>query len=95
LISEGYKLFKSRVEVENFSGKTDRAVKQDFYAKVFMMNLCAILAFPGEEKVRAEFEQEKNKYKRKINRTAALSMTSNVSIGWNHNDFRSVGLYVE
>jgi hypothetical protein len=80
-IEEGYKLFKSRVEVENFSGKTARAVKQDFYAKVFMMNLCAILAFPVEERVRAEFEQEKNKHKRKINRTAALSMTSNVSIG--------------
>lgn len=80
-IEEGYKFFKSRVEVENFSGKTARAVKQDFYAKVFMMNLCAILAFPVEERVRAEFDQEKNKHNRKINRTAALSMTSNISIG--------------
>ncbi|HBE42418.1 MAG TPA: IS4 family transposase, partial [Bacteroidales bacterium] len=31
---EGYKLFKSRLEVENFSGKTALAVKQDFFAKV-------------------------------------------------------------
>ncbi len=30
---EGYKLFKSRVEVEQFSEKTAWAVKQDFYAK--------------------------------------------------------------
>lgn len=80
-IEEGYKLFKARVEVENFSGKTARAVKQDFFAKVFMMSLCAVLAFPIEDKVRREAAQEKTKYKLKINRTAALSMTGNISIG--------------
>jgi Transposase DDE domain len=79
-IEEGYKLFKSRVEIEYFSGKTARAVKQDFFAKVFMMNLCAILAFPVEEKVRKESEQEKRKHKRKINRTSALSMTSHITV---------------
>jgi hypothetical protein len=80
-IEEGYKLFKARVEVENFSGKTARAVKQDFFAKVFMMSLCAVLAFPVEDKVRKEAAEEKTKHKLKINRTAALSMTGNISIG--------------
>jgi hypothetical protein len=80
-IEEGYKLFKARVEVENFSGKTARAVKQDFFAKVFMMSLCAVLAFPVEERVRKETAEEKTKHKLKINRTAALSMTSNITIG--------------
>ena len=42
-------------DVENFSGKTARAVKQDFHAKVFMMSLCAVLAFPIEEKIKKEF----------------------------------------
>lgn len=79
-IEEGYKLFKARVEVENFSGKTARAVKQDFFAKIFMMSLCAVLAFPVEEKVRKETAEEKTKHKLKINRTAALSMTSNIVI---------------
>jgi hypothetical protein len=78
---EGYKLFKSRVEVENFTGKTALAVKQDFFAKVFMMSLCAVLSFPIEEKVRKEYNEEKNKYAQKINRTTALAMTSNISIG--------------
>ena len=36
---EAYKLLKARVELENFSGKTARAVRQDFYAKVFLMTL--------------------------------------------------------
>jgi len=56
---EGYKLFKARMEVENFSGKTALAVKQDFFAKVFIMSLCADLAFSIEEKVKKEYALEK------------------------------------
>jgi len=79
---EGYKLLKSRMEVEYFSGKTAWAVKQDFYAKVFIMSLCANLAFPIEEKVRKEYKQDlARKHDQKINRTAALSMTRNICIG--------------
>lgn len=82
-VEEGYKLFKARAEIEYFSGKTARAVKQDFHAKVFLMTFCAVLAFPIEEKVKKEHEQEKNQdsHPKKINRTAALSMTSSISIG--------------
>jgi hypothetical protein len=80
-VEEGYKLFKARAEVEYFSGKTARAVKQDFHAKVFMMTLCAVLAFPIEEQVKKEHLQEKNKHPKKINRTAALSLTGHLAIG--------------
>ena len=79
---EGYKLFKARMEVENFSGKTVRSIKQDFFAKVFIMSLCANLAFPIEEKVRKEYEQEKQlKHNQKINHTNAVSMTRDICIG--------------
>jgi hypothetical protein len=79
---EGYKLFKCRVEVEDFSGKTAIAVKQDFYAKIFLMTLAAAYAFPIEEKVREEYKADKErKYDQKINRTNALSMTRNILIG--------------
>ena len=86
-VEEAYKLYKTRIEVENFSGKTALAVKQDFYAKVFMMSLCAALAFPIEKKVKKEtmIEKESKKTKRKheckINRTNALSMLRNIAIG--------------
>lgn len=80
-VEEGYKLFKSRLEVESFSGKTALAVKQDFFAKVFMMSLCAVLAFPIEEKVRAEYKESQNKHAQKLNRTNALSMTRDIIIG--------------
>ncbi len=81
---EAYKLLKSRIELENFSGKTARAVKQDFHAKIFLMSLCAIFSHPIEEKVREEYSKEKNtklKYDQKINRTNAISMTQDVLIG--------------
>ena len=46
---EAYKLLKSRIELENFSGKTAVAVQQDFFAKIFLMTLCAAYAHPIEE----------------------------------------------
>lgn len=78
---EAYKLLKSRIELEDFSGKTARAVKQDFHAKVFLMTLCAAYAHPIEEKVIAEYEADKNrKFDQKINRTNALAMTMDILV---------------
>jgi hypothetical protein len=78
---EAYKLLKSRIELENFSGKTANAVKQDFYAKVFLMTLCAAYAHPIEEKVIEEYKaDEKRKYDQKINRTNALASTQDILI---------------
>jgi len=82
---EGYKLYKAKVQVEAFSGKTATAVKQDIYAKVMMMTLCAALAFPIEERVIAESNKEKQqgkaKHSRKINRTFAYWSTKCILIG--------------
>jgi hypothetical protein len=48
------------MEVENFSGKTARAVKQDFHAKVFLMSLCAA-SHPIEEKVVEEYRADQTR----------------------------------
>jgi len=84
-IEEGYKMYKARVQVEAFSGKTAIAVKQDIYAKAMMMSLCASLAFPIEEKVINEYKADpKNrptKHPRKINRTFAYWSTKGILIG--------------
>ncbi|NEW85165.1 MAG: IS4 family transposase [Mariniphaga sp.] len=78
---EAYKLLKSRIELENFSGKTAKAVKQDFHAKVFLMSLCSAYAHPIEERVVAEYKaDQERKYDQKINRTNALSMTQDILI---------------
>jgi len=78
---EAFKLLKSRVELEDFSGKTAKAVKQDFHAKILMMTLCAAFAHPIEEKVRAEHKESENrKHAQKINRTNALAVFSDMAI---------------
>ena len=74
---------KSRIELEDFSGKTARAVHQDFQAKVFLLTLTAAYAHPVEEKVRAEFKADKErKYSQKINRTNAISATINSMVSF-------------
>src|SRR6202044_528890 len=78
-IEEGYKMYKARVQIEAFSGRTAIAVKQDIYAKAMMMTLCAALAFPIEERVVKEYNEDKKKglirHPRKINRTYAYWST--------------------
>ena len=84
-IEEGYKLLKEHLDLEYLSGKTAKAVKQDFHAEILMMTLCAALSFPIEEKVREEsrIEKENNqrKHEKKLNRTSALGMFYDISIG--------------
>jgi len=78
-IEEGYKLYKCRIQLEAFSGKTANAVKQDFFAKIFMMTTTAVLAFPIEEKIKQEQQESQRKHPSKINRTNALSMVKEIS----------------
>jgi hypothetical protein len=48
-IEESYKSFKHKVCVENFSGKSVKAILQDFYVKIFIMNLTAAAVRPINE----------------------------------------------
>lgn len=70
-VEEDYKAMKSRIEVENWSGKSVLAIYQDFHAKMFTKNLTAILAHPAQ-KVVARGSQAK-KYIYQVNMTHALS----------------------
>lgn len=80
-VEETYKLLKSRVEVEDFSGKTAIAVRQDFYAKIFLMTLCAAYAHPIEEKVTAEYKaDQERKHSQQINHTSAIAATQDILI---------------
>lgn len=52
-VEEDYKLMKSRIQIENFSGKTVHSVYQDFYAKVFTKNFAAILIQSVHDRIEA------------------------------------------
>ena len=70
-VEEQYELLKSRIEIGNFTGKSVLAIKQDFYARVFMSNLTAMLAFPIHDQIAEKHKDAKLVYK--INWTQALA----------------------
>jgi hypothetical protein len=79
-IEEGYKLFKTRLQLEAFSGKTAVAVKQDFFAKIFTMTTAAVLAFPVDEKLKKEAASNNRKYTNQVNRTNSLAMVKEIAV---------------
>jgi hypothetical protein len=70
-IEESYKRMKSRIEMENFTGKSVEAVKQDFHARIFLSNLTAILAYPVHEEIKGNNKNKKYNYQ--INWTQAIA----------------------
>jgi hypothetical protein len=66
-------VIKSKMELENFSGKTKHSVLQDFYATMFIVNLALACATLADEKIEAEDKDKELKYKRQSNRNRAIS----------------------
>jgi len=53
-VEEAYKVMKSRLELENWSGTSVEAIYQDFHAGVFTQNLAALFAQPAQPVVAAQ-----------------------------------------
>ena len=70
-VEEDYEVMKSRLEVENWSGKSVRAVYQEFHAAVFTKNMTAILAHPAQQEVAQQSQQKKYGYQ--VNMTNLIS----------------------
>jgi hypothetical protein len=70
-VEEDYKVMKSRLQVENWSGISTEAVYQDFHATVFTKNLAAILAQPAQPVVEQRTSNRKHPYQ--VNMTNLIS----------------------
>jgi len=77
-IEENYKQMKSRIEIENFTGKTVHSIYQDFYARIFSMNLTAVLVHAAQDFVDQENEDSPRSYR--VNFTYALSCMKNTIV---------------
>ena len=78
-VEEGYKLLKSRLNLESFSGKTAIAIKQDFFAKIFTLTTAAVMTFPVDEQLKADQLANKRKHPHQVNRTNALAMVREIT----------------
>lgn len=71
-IETNYNTMKNVLELENYTGETDIAVKQDFYATILLINISAILVREAQEEV--DKKKKKSKYKYKININVAVGI---------------------
>jgi hypothetical protein len=70
-IEESYKTFKHKVCIENFSGRSEKAVLQDFYVKIFIMNMTAVAVRPINEALKKQ--SVKVKYVHQVNFIEAIA----------------------
>jgi len=65
-----YGRLKGRLDLENWSGKTEEAIRQDFHAAVFLSNLESVLCQTAQEKLTQETAQRSQPAQ--INRAVSL-----------------------
>lgn len=61
-VEDCFKTFKHKVCIENFSGRSVKAVLQDFYVKIFIMNLTAVAVRPINEALKKPTSKVKYTY---------------------------------
>ena len=81
-----YDLIKNRLNIENFTGKSVEAVKQDFYSIVFLSNLESIFTKEAEKEL--EKKSFSNKNKQKVNKSISFNTMKNniIELLLNNND---------
>lgn len=61
-IETKYDELKNKIMIENFSGLSDIAIRQDFYASMFLSNLAGVAVYDNREEVNAAHNNPQNKY---------------------------------
>jgi hypothetical protein len=74
---ENYKNIKCRIRIEKWMGKTPEAIFQEFYARIFMLNVTSVIRHEADmqlsDKRKKKRRKNKSKTKCKVNFKAALS----------------------
>lgn len=79
-VETSYDLLKSKLQLENFSGKTVVSVKQDFYATMYLANLASFISADADEKI-TQADADKNlKYPRRSSSNRTIHILRNAFI---------------
>lgn len=73
-IEEKYNDLKNKLEIENFSGNSNIAVLQDYYATMFLNNIASIMALTCEEEIKEHCKNSSLKYDYKANLSLTISI---------------------
>ena len=71
-----YEIMKNRLSLENFTGTSVLAIKQDFYATMFISNMEALVTYELNEELKNE-DQKGNKYEQKVNKSVSFNTIKN------------------
>ena len=77
-IETAYDALKSKLQLENFSGRTEVSVLQDFYATVYLAGFAAICAAEANEIIAGNDAGKKLKYCRKANLNRTIAKLRNL-----------------
>lgn len=72
-IETAYDTLKSKFQLENFSGKTEVSVLQDFYATIYLAGFAAICAAETDKQIAANDKNKNLKYSRKSNQNRTIA----------------------
>lgn len=72
-VETAFDLLKSKLQLENFSGKTKIAIEQDFYASIFLASMANVLMNVSDDIIAKNDEGKSLKYKRKSNQNRTIS----------------------
>lgn len=76
-IEENYKWHKVALELENFSGNTELAIEQEYFALVLTANMASLLIEEAQDELREEHQDKSLKHTYKINKRVAISILRN------------------
>ena len=72
-----FDVFKNRLSLENFSGKSAESVKQDFYAIVLMTNMESVITAGANAKL--EEKQSTTAYQQRVNKSVSFNAIMHVA----------------
>jgi hypothetical protein len=85
-----YDILKNRLNLENFTGKTDESVYQDFYATIYLTGLESILTSETNE----QLAQKENIYPQQVNKSVSFNAIKNKAFDLLYSDI-SIDIVIE
>lgn len=73
-IETSYDDIKNKLEIENFSGTSSLAIKQDFFATMFLRNLASMMIFENADVINEMHNNRDNKLEYKANVNTVISI---------------------
>lgn len=72
-----YGTLKGRLNLENFSGKSVEAVKQDFYATIFVSALESVITEDAQDQLDEKVIQNRSKHPQQVNKAVSFNAIKN------------------